>query len=123
MSHGVICASVPALSLGIIREATTVKFLPRSALAFAIHRHIIRTLAHHIRETTVSEAIEQLKANPPTHPPVDSLKPLDEDHTGLRILAVHAHPDDSPLGRRYRFGVYCPWCSLHGGDDDRRRAR
>lgn len=31
MSHGVICASVPALSLGIIREATTVKFLPRSA--------------------------------------------------------------------------------------------
>lgn len=31
MSHGVICASAPALSLGIIREATTVKFLPRSA--------------------------------------------------------------------------------------------
>ena len=26
MSHGVICASVPALSLGIIREATHVKF-------------------------------------------------------------------------------------------------
>lgn len=26
MSHGVICASAPALSLGIIREATQVKF-------------------------------------------------------------------------------------------------
>jgi len=42
----------------------------------------------------VSEAIEQLKANLPSHPPVDSLKPLEEDYTGLRILAVHAHPDD-----------------------------
>lgn len=42
----------------------------------------------------MSEAIEQLKANLPTHPPVDSLKPLEEDYTGLRILAVHAHPDD-----------------------------
>ena len=30
-SHGVICVSAPVLSLGIIREATTVKFLPRSA--------------------------------------------------------------------------------------------
>ena len=42
----------------------------------------------------MSEAIEQLKANLPSHPPVDSLKPLEEDYTGLRILAVHAHPDD-----------------------------
>lgn len=42
----------------------------------------------------MSEAIEQLKANLPTHPPVDSIKPLEEDYTGLRILAVHAHPDD-----------------------------
>ena len=42
----------------------------------------------------MSEAIEQLKANLPTHPPVEAIKPLEEDYTGLRILAVHAHPDD-----------------------------
>lgn len=93
MSHGVICASAPALSLGIIREATTVKFLPCSARICESQTHH-RPLAHHLKETTVSEAIEQLKANLPTHPPVDSLKPLEEDYTGLRILAVHAHPDD-----------------------------
>ena len=46
------------------------------------------------KDTTVSEAIELLKANLPAHPPVEAIKPLEEDYTGLRILAVHAHPDD-----------------------------
>ena len=69
----------------------------------------------------MSEAIEQLKANLPTHPPVDSLKPLEEDYTGLRILAVPGRRVFQ--GRWYRLGVYCPWCPLYGGDDDRRRAR
>ena len=42
----------------------------------------------------MSEAIDLLKANLPAHPPVEAIKPLEEDYTGLRILAVHAHPDD-----------------------------
>ena len=46
MSHGVICASAPALSPGIIREATAVKFLPRS-LRICESQTYYPHLAHH----------------------------------------------------------------------------
>jgi len=42
----------------------------------------------------VSDALEKIKAILPEHPAVQDLKPLDEEYAGLRILAVHAHPDD-----------------------------
>lgn len=42
----------------------------------------------------MSDAVERMKALLPAHPPVDELLPLKDDYTGLRILAVHAHPDD-----------------------------
>ena len=42
----------------------------------------------------MSDALEKIKAILPEHPAVQDLKPLDEEYAGLRILAVHAHPDD-----------------------------
>ena len=42
----------------------------------------------------MSDAVARLKAQLPEHPSVDELTPLADDYTGLRILAVHAHPDD-----------------------------
>ena len=42
----------------------------------------------------MSDAVARLKAQLPERPSVDELTPLADDYTGLRILAVHAHPDD-----------------------------
>ena len=69
----------------------------------------------------MSEAIEQLKANLPSHPPVDSLKPLEEDYTGLRILAVHAHPDDESSKGAGTASAYI--CLLYTSPSPRDRTR
>lgn len=42
----------------------------------------------------MNDAVARIKSLLPEHPPVADIAPLAGDYTGLRILAVHAHPDD-----------------------------